>query len=69
MAPTCDKGNVVHNKDNPCREIFVVTTDHKIKDALAAVLRETCYAWPASEVVNSEITGTLKGNKVNDLCL
>jgi hypothetical protein len=42
---------------------------HTINDALAAVLRETRYAWSTSEVVGSENTGMLKGNRVNDLCL
>jgi hypothetical protein len=47
----------------------VATTEHTINDALAAVLRETRYAWSTSEVVSSEITSVLKGNRVNDLCL
>jgi len=40
----------------------VATTEHTINDALAAVLRETRYAWSTSEVVSSENTGMLKGN-------
>ncbi len=40
----------------------MATTEHTINDALAAVLRETRYAWSTSEVVSSENIGMLKGN-------
>ncbi len=40
----------------------MATTEHTINDALAALLRETRQSWQASDVVNSENTGMLKGN-------
>src|SRR3989304_142451 len=40
----------------------MATTEHKINDAIAKLLRETRRAWRDSEIVRSENTGMLKGS-------